>query len=129
MIDPHTPEAKQAGVLASQALSEAGSGSDFEIVQHNHRASGRMMQRQEKSMFALGRIGRAVDENQPRAHEALKRFPLRGDIKGFDRAKAIPAARQRNDLGIITRAFRDRSFQLFRAAEPIGGILDAGRGG
>ena len=64
-----------------------------------------------------------------RSHEALKRFPLRGDIKGFDRAKAIPAARQWNDLGIITRAFRDRSFQLFRAAEPIGGILDAGRGG
>ena len=98
MIDLHTPEAKQAGVLASQALGEAGSGSDFEIVQHDHRASGRMMQRQEKSMFALGRIGRAVDENQPRPHEALKRFPLRGDIKGFDRAKAIPAARQRNDL-------------------------------
>ena len=129
MIDPHTPEAKQAGVLASQALSEARSGRDFEIVQYDHRASGRMMQRQEKSMFALGRIGRAVDENQPRSHETLKRFPRRRDIKGFDRAKAIPAARQRNDLGIIARAFRNRSFHLFGAAEPIGGILDAGRGG
>ena len=60
-------------------------------------------------------------------------FELHGDRgradAAFDRAKAIPAARQRNDLGIITRAYRDGAFQLFGAAEPIGGILDAGRGG
>jgi hypothetical protein len=59
----------------------------------------------------------------------LESFFLRGDVKRLNRAQAIPAARQRNDLGIIGPAFRDRSFQLFRAAQPTAGILDAGRGG
>ena len=129
MVDGHAPEVKQVRVLAGQTLGETRRRRDLEIVQDDDRARRRIMQCQEKCMLALGGIGRAVDENQPGPPEALERFSLRGEVERLDRAKTIPAARQRNDLGVIGGAFRDRSFELFRAAQPIGGILDAGRGG
>ena len=93
MIDPDTPETKQVGVLAGEALGETGGRGDFEIVQDDDRAVGAMMQRQEKSVLALGGIRRTVDQNQSRLHEALERFPLRGDVERRDRTQAIPAAR------------------------------------
>ena len=76
MIDLQTPKAKQVGVLASQARGETRGRGDLEVVQHDDRAGRRIMQRQEKSMFALGGIRRAIDENQPGSHEVLERFSL-----------------------------------------------------
>ena len=129
MIDSHAPKAKQVRVLTGEAFGKTRGRGDLEIVEDNDRAGRRIMERQEKSVLALGGIRRAVDENQPGSPEVLERIFLRGDVERLDRAQAIPAARQRNHLGVIGAAFRDRSLQLFRAAEPSAGIFDAGRGG
>ena len=84
MIDPDAPEAKPVGVLTGKTLGETRGRSDLEIVQDDDRAVGGMMQRQEKSVLALGGVGRTVDQNQPRLHQALKGFSLRRDVERLD---------------------------------------------
>ena len=63
-------------------------------------------------MLALRWIRRAIDEDQARALEAEEGFALRPDIEGLDWPEAIPASRQRNDVGKIGLAFADRSLEL-----------------
>ena len=47
----------------------------------------------------------------------------------MDRAKAIPASRQRHDVGKIGRAFADSIFELFGPAQPVGGVFNTGGSG
>lgn len=127
MIDLEDPKSKTFGVLSRKALSKPRGGRNLEVVHHDHRPDRRLVQRQKKRVLALRGIRRAIDQNQPGALQALKRFALRGDIERFDRPEAVPAASQRNDFRKIRLAFRDPSLELLRTAEPIRGVLDAGR--
>jgi hypothetical protein len=81
-------------------------------------------------MLALRRIWRTIDEDQPGALEAGQGFALRRDIKRLDRTEAIPASRQRHDVGKIRRAFANSIFELFGPAQPIRRVFNArGSGG
>jgi hypothetical protein len=74
-------------------MSESRRRPHFQIIKDDNRSDGRLVHRDKKSVFPLGRIRRAVDEDQLRPLQTLERFALRQDVERLDRAEAIPAAR------------------------------------
>ena len=105
-------------------MSKMARRCNLEVVEHNHRARGRLIHGQEKRVLAFRRIWRAVDQNQFGPLQALERFALGGDIKGLDGAEAIPAAREWDDVGKISFSPRDPAFQLLGSAQPIRRVFD-----
>ena len=65
MIDLEKPEPKTVRVLAREPISEPRRGSDLEIIENDDGADRRLVHREEQSVFALRRIRRTVDEDQP----------------------------------------------------------------
>jgi hypothetical protein len=110
-------------------MSETRSRGNFEVVEHDDGAGGRLVQRQKQRMLALRGIRRAVHEGEPCLLQTPKGFALRRDIERLDRPKAIPAAGQRHDSGKIRSSFWDRAFELLCPAQPVRGIFDARRAG
>jgi len=84
-----------------------------------------MMEREKKRVLSFSWIWRTIDQDKTGLREPGKRFPLAHDVKGLDRAKPIPAARQGNDFRIILVPFCHGVLELFGPAEPVGRILDA----
>ena len=66
VINLQNPKAKQRAILSRQALSEACRRANFQIVDHDHGASGGVTERQKQSMLALGRIWRTIDQGKTR---------------------------------------------------------------
>ncbi len=129
MVDLEKPKSKAISILPGEAMSKPAGRGDFEIVQHNHRASRRLVHGQEKRVLSLRGIGRAIDEDQLRALQSLKRFALRRDIERLNRPEAIPATSQWNDVGKIGLTLGDGILEVLGAAQPIGRVFDAGRSG
>jgi hypothetical protein len=107
VIDLENPKSETVRVLPGEALSETRGGTDFKVVEHDHRAARRLVHRQKKSVLALSGIGRAVDQNKLRALQALERLALRRDVERFNGTEAIPATRERNDVGKISLPLAD----------------------
>jgi hypothetical protein len=63
VIDLEKPKSKAIGILRGEAMSEPAGGGDFEIVQHDYRASRRLVHGQEKRVLTLRGIGRAIDKD------------------------------------------------------------------
>ena len=81
MIDVHAPESKPLRVLPRETVRETRCRADFQIVEHNHGADGSVTKREEKSVLALGGIGRAVHENQTGLSQAGENIRRAGEIK------------------------------------------------
>jgi hypothetical protein len=114
-------------VLPGEPVSETRGGPDLEIVEDDNGSGRGLVHGEEERVLTLRGIRRAIDENQSGALETEQGFTLRRDIKRLDGTEPIPASRQRQHVGIIGGAFGDGVFKLFRPAQPIGGIFDAGR--
>jgi len=127
VIDREKPKPETICVLTSEPVSESRRRPHFKIIKDDNRSDGRLVHRDKKSVLPLGRIRRAVDEDQPRPSQTLERFALRQDIERFDRAEAIPATRERHDSGKIGVPFRDPVFQALGPREVIAGIFNARR--
>ena len=72
MVDLEKPKSKAIRILRSEAMSEPARGRDLEIVEHDDRFRRRLVHGQEKRVFAFCRIGRAINQDQLRALEALE---------------------------------------------------------
>jgi len=107
MIDLEKPEAEAARVLTGKTLSETGGRGDFKVVENDNSTDGRLVHGQKQGVFALGWIGRAVDENEFRLLQTEEGFTLSSNIERLNGSKSIPAAGQWHDLGEIGIAFRD----------------------
>lgn len=129
MIDLQEPKSEPVRVLPGEAMREPAGGGNLEIVQHDHGADWRLVHGQKKSVLAFRGVRRAINEDELRALQALKRFALGRDIEGFDGAEAVPTARQGNDAGKIGLSLGDRTFELLSPAQPICRVFDAGRPG
>lgn len=123
------PKPKSLRILPGQTVSETRGRANRQIVQNNHGTDRRMAERKKKSMLALGRVGRAIDQDQLRAFESIERFRRCFEVKRFDQSKPVPAALKRNYRRIIRGALGDRSVRLLGAVQPFGGMLDAGGAG
>jgi len=123
VIDLEKPEAESVRVLPGETMGEARSGGNFQVVEDDDSAGGRLVQGEKQGMLALRRIRRAIHEDELRLLQSQERFALRRDIEGFDRPETIPAPGQRHDAGEIGVAFWKRAFQLLGAIQPIRGIF------
>jgi hypothetical protein len=127
VVDLRQPKAEAICVLPREPVGKARGRQDLEIVEDDDGSGRCLVEREKESMLALGWIRRTIDEDQPGALETEEGFALRPDIEGLDGPEAIPASRQRDDIGKIGLTFGDRSFELFGPAQPIRGVFDAGR--
>jgi hypothetical protein len=127
VIDFEKPEPKAIGVLLSETMGESRGSRHFQIVEHNDGAHRRLVHREEKRVLAFRRIRRAIDEDQSRLLQTKKGVALRRDIEGLNGPQPIPASGKRHNFGKIRRAPGDAAFELFGAAQVIGGIFDARR--
>ena len=102
MINVDTPKSKLLAVLARKPVSKARGRADLQIVNHNDGADRRVAQCEKKRVLALGRIRRAIHQNEPRLFQMRENVGVFFEIEGFDEAQSVPATLQRDDERRVT---------------------------
>lgn len=109
VIEIQKPKLKSPGILPGQTASETRGRTDGKIVQNNYGTDRRVAEREKKSMLALRRVRRTVDQDESRLFEPVKCFRHRLEVERFDESKPVPTALKRNHRRIIGGAPGDRS--------------------
>jgi hypothetical protein len=81
MIHVQDPKTKQSPILTGETRGKTRGRSNVEIIQDNDGAGSGMTQCEEKGVFALCRVGRAIDENQVRMFQLLERLGMFMEIE------------------------------------------------
>jgi hypothetical protein len=102
MINVDAPKSKLLAVLARKPVSKASGRADLQIVNHNDGADRRVAQCEKKRVLALGRIRRAIHENEPRLFQPHEDFRMIGERERFNEPQSIPATLQRDDERRVT---------------------------
>lgn len=101
MIDIEVPKTKVFRILSGETASETRSGANFQIIEDDDSAGGRVVECKEKRVFALGRIRWAIHEDELCFIELREDFGTIRERERLDQAEAIPATLERNDGGFV----------------------------
>jgi hypothetical protein len=108
MINVDAPKTKRLSILARKPVSKARGRADLQIVNHNDGANSRVAECEKERVLALGRIRRAIHENEPRLFQTRENVGVFFEVERFDKTQPVPATGERDHERLVARSFRDK---------------------